>query len=161
MKGLRICLAVMMLWSLAAAAQTVEVKAKPITDDDVKLLRQDIQSVKDDVITKTMEFSPEEQKTFWPVYREYSAKQHEFADRRLKIITEYAQKLDKMDDATANSLTDRMLQLEDDYQALRRTYYPKFVQSIGAKRAAKFFQVDNRLSMMVNVQLASEVPLIP
>jgi len=38
---------------------------------------------------------------------------------------------------------------------------PRFEKALGAKRAAKFYQVDNRLSMMINLQLASMVPLIP
>jgi hypothetical protein len=32
---------------------------------------------------------------------------------------------------------------------------------LGAKRAAKFYQVDNRLSLIINLQLAAAVPLIP
>jgi len=44
---------------------------------------------------------------------------------------------------------------------LRQSYWPKFMKALGAKRAAKFYQVDNRLTMMVNIQLASEIPLIP
>jgi len=158
---LRFCLAALILCSMSAFAQTTEVHAKPLTDDDIKLLRQDVQSIKDDVITKTMEFTPAESTAFWPVYREYSREQHDIADRRLGLMTEYAQNLDKMDDAKANSMTERLFQIEDDTQALRKKYFSKFVTALGAKRAAKFYQVDNRLTMMTNVQLASEIPLIP
>jgi hypothetical protein len=35
------------------------------------------------------------------------------------------------------------------------------MKALGAKRAAKFYQVDNRLSLMVNLQLAAAIPLIP
>jgi len=158
---LRIGLAVLILCSMMAFSQTTNVHAKPLTDDDIKLLRQDVQSVKDEVITKTMQFSPAESKAFWPVYREYASEQHALADKRLGLITEYAQNLDKMDDATAKSLTMRFFQLEDDDLALRKKYFPKFAAALGAKRAAKFYQVDNRLTMMIDVQLASEIPLIP
>lgn len=161
MRALRICLAFMVVCSLSALAQTTEVSAKPLTDDDIKLLRQDLQSKKDDVITKTMQFTAAESNAFWPLYKEYSREQHALANRRLSLITEYAQNLDKMEDVKANSLTERLFQIEDDTQALRKKYFPKFVGAIGAKRAAKFFQVDNRLTMMTNVQLASEIPLIP
>jgi len=39
-------------------------------------------------------------------------------------------------------------------------YYPKFEKALGAKRTAKFYRVDKRLTMIVNFQLASEIPLI-
>jgi hypothetical protein len=35
------------------------------------------------------------------------------------------------------------------------------VKALGAKRAAKFYQVDNRLSLMIDVQLTDNIPLIP
>jgi hypothetical protein len=44
---------------------------------------------------------------------------------------------------------------------LRRDYWPKFEKALGGRRAAKFYQVDNRLSMMINLQLAAAIPLVP
>jgi Spy/CpxP family protein refolding chaperone len=152
--------AVIVLSSLVIP-QTVDVRAKPITDSDVQLLRQDVQAVKNQVITDTMSFNEKEAAEFWPVYKDYSAAQHSIADKRLALVTDYAQNLDKMDDSKARDLTTRMFAIEDETQTLRKTYFPRFEKALGAKRAAKFYQVDNRLTQMVNLQLASEVPLIP
>jgi hypothetical protein len=35
------------------------------------------------------------------------------------------------------------------------------MKALGAKRAAKFYQVDNRLGLIVNLQLTALIPLIP
>jgi hypothetical protein len=43
---------------------------------------------------------------------------------------------------------------------LRVEYYPKFKKAIGAKEAAKFLQVDNRLTLVVDLQIASAIPII-
>jgi signal transduction histidine kinase len=161
MRTHKLIVAILLLVSLSAVAQTSQVQAKPLTDDDIKLFRQDMQAAKDEVIKDTMKFSEQESTAFWPVYKQYAQEQHNIADRRLSIITDYAQKLDKMDDASANSLTQRLFQVEDEAQALRKKYFNRFESALGAKRAAKFYQVDNRLTMIVNIQLASEVPLIP
>jgi hypothetical protein len=161
MTSTRFLLAFVFFLAVSATAQTTQVKASPLTDNDIKLLRQDVQSEKDDVIKHTMEFTASESTSFWPVYREYSKEQSAIADKRLKLITEYAQNLDKMDDSTASSLTKRLFQIEAETLSLRQSYYPKFEKALGAKRAAKFYQVDNRLTMIVNFQLASEIPLIP
>lgn len=153
--------ALVILCSVSVLAQTTEVRAKPITDEDIKLLRQDLQSIKDDVITKTMDFTTAEKAAFWPVYQDYALEQHSIADRRLRLIMEYAQNVGNMSDAKAKELTERLFQIEDETQVLRKKYFPKFIGALGAKRAAKFYQVDNRLTLMTNVQLASEIPLIP
>lgn len=156
--ALTIVSASLLSWSFS---QTVDVRAKPITDTDIQLLRQDLQSSKNKVITDTMSLNEKEAAAFWPVYKEYAAAQHALADKRLSIITDYAQNLDKMDDATARSITDRMFALEDETQTLRKRYFSRFEKALGAKRAAKFYQVDNRLTQMVDIQLAAEIPLIP
>jgi hypothetical protein len=77
------------------------------------------------------------------------------------LITEYAKSLDNLTDAKAHAMTERLLTIQDETLALRKKYLPRFEKALGAKRAAKFYQVDNRLSMMINVQLASLVPLVP
>jgi hypothetical protein len=146
---------------LGIGSCTDEVHAKPLTDNDIKLLRQDVQSIKDDVIRHNMQMTAAESDAFWPIYREYSREQHAIADKRLGLITEYAQNLDKMDDATAKRMTERLFQIEDDTQLLRKKYFPEFVNALGGRGAAKFYQIDNRLTMMTNLQLASEIPLIP
>jgi hypothetical protein len=152
---------VMSVLCLMAPSQTANVHAKPITDADIQLLREDVQSVKEQIITDTMTFNDNESAAFWPVYKRYAEAQHSIAVKRLAVITDYAQNLDRMDDTKARSLTDRMFSIEDETQTLRKEYFPRFEKALGAKRAAKFYQVDNRLSQMINLQLASEVPLIP
>ncbi len=154
-------LLLLMMATLSLIAQTTQVQAKPLTDSDIKLLRENVQLIKDDVIKDTMQFTDAETASFWPVYNEYAQEQRGIAEKRLKLITDYAQNLDKMEDSKASSLTERLFQIEDETQALRKKYFAKFEKALGSKRAAKFYQVDNRLSMIVNIQLASEIPLIP
>ena len=142
-------------------AQSADVQAKPLTDTDIQLLRQDIQAQKNQIISDTMTFTEAEAAAFWPVYKEYAAVQHAIADKRLGLITEYARSYDKMDDATAGALTQRLFAIEDETQALRKEYFPRFAKALGPKRAAKFYQVDNRITLIINFQLAANVPLIP
>jgi len=144
-----------------AWAQTVEVTAKPLTDTDIQLLRSDLQAGKNDIIAHTMQFTDTESAAFWPVYRDYARYQHALADERLQLIKDYAQNLDSMNDDKAKDMVQRMINIEDKTLNLREDYWPKFMKAIGAKRAARFYQVDNRLTLMVNIQLASEIPLVP
>lgn len=161
MKTRGLVLALFLVSAFAANAQDVQITVKPLSDSDIQLIRQDIQDAKDDVIKNTMEFSQTEETAFWPVYKEYAAEQHKLAQKRFAIIMEYARTIDTMTDANASNLTQRMMQVEDEALALRKGYFPKFEAALGAKRAAKFYQVDNRLTMIQNVQIASQVPLLP
>jgi len=129
-----------------AFSQTAEVTAKPLTDADIQLLRSDLQADKNTIITHAMQFTEPESTAFWPVYRDYARDQQLVGDERLQLIKDYAQNYDSMDDAK--------------FVSVRQEYWTRFEKALGAKRAAKFFQVDSRLSLLVNLQLVSEIPLL-
>jgi hypothetical protein len=161
MKMLMAMLAACVLSITAVWAQTADVSAKPLTDTDIQLLRSDIQAQKEEIIAHTMQFTDPESTAFWPVYRDYSHDQQAIGTEKVELIKDYAKNYDTMDDAKAKDLTQRNMNTDAKWLNLRQEYWPKFVKALGAKRAAKFYQVDNRLTLMMNVQLASGIPLIP
>ena len=161
MRRLTLICAAAVLLSAAVSAQTVQVTAKPLTDTDIQLLRSDVQAGKNQIIADTMQFTGAESLAFWPVYRDSAHDQQEIGDDRVQLIKDYAQNFDSMDDAKARDMVQRMINIEDRTLNLREDYWPRFMKALGAKRAAKFYQVDNRLTLIVNLQLTAEIPLIP
>ncbi len=143
-----------------AVAQTAEVSAKPLTDADIQLLRSNLQADKNDIITRAMQFTDSESNAFWPIYRDYVRDQQSVGDERVQLIKDYAQNYDAMDDAKAKNMVQRQLNVDAKFVNLRQQYWPKFEKALGAKRAAKFFQVDSRLTLLTNLQLTSEIPLL-
>jgi hypothetical protein len=161
MRTLIVICAICTLLIPAALAQTTEVTAKPLTDSEIQLARSNVQADKNDIIAHTMQFTDAESKAFWPVYADYARDQQAIGNDRVQLIKDYAQNYDSIDDAKAKDMVQRMIAIDNKTGQLRESYWSKFEKAIGAKRAAKFYQVDNRLSMLVNLQLASEIPLIP
>lgn len=151
---------VCVLFVASVLAQTTEVTARPLTDSDIQLLRSDLQAKKNQIITDTMQFSDKESSAFWPVYRDYSRDQQAIGDDRVKLIKDYAANYDTLDDAKAQQLAQQSFDIDARTVKLRRDYWPKFQKALGGKRAAKFYQVDNRLSLMISLELSSEIPLI-
>jgi hypothetical protein len=144
----------------AVLAQTAEVSAKPLTDADIQLIRSDVQADKNQIITDTMAFNDLESAAFWPIYRDYARDQQVIGDDRWRLIKTYAEQYDSLDDAKAKELAQQMFDIDAKTVKLRQDYWPRFEKALGAKRAAKFYQVDNRLSLIINLKLTSEIPLI-
>jgi len=144
-----------------SSAQSAEVSATALTNTDIRLLRSDLQADKNKVIADTMQFTDAESSAFWPVYRDYVRDQQKICDERLEVIKDSAKNYDSMNDGKARDMVQRMINVEDETLTLREDYWPKFMKALGAKRAAKFYQIDNRITLMVNLQLASAIPLIP
>jgi len=159
-KVLRILCALCVVLIPSAFSQT-EVSAKPLTDTDIQLLRSNVQADKNQIIAHTMQFTESESTAFWPLYRDYSRDQNAIGDERVQLIKDYAQHFDAIDNAKADSMTQRLLTIDAKLVNLRQQYWPKFEKALSAKRAARFFQVDNRLTLLVNLQLISEIPLVP
>jgi hypothetical protein len=141
-------------------SQTEAGQKNSITDADIQLLRSDVQADKNEIIAHTMDFSDSESKVFWPLYRDYARDQQAIGDERVQLIRDYAEHFGSLDDGRAKDISQRLLGVEAKYVELRQQYWPKFEKALGAKLAAKFYQVDNRLSLLVNLKLASEIPLV-
>lgn len=154
--------AIMIVVSMVACGAVAQATSNAATgiDSDIALLRSDLQTQKTDVITHTMQFNDAEGKAFWPLYREYTNKQQIIGDQRVSVIKDYADHYDTIDDPTADELMGRLIKFDEARTKLRAEYYPKFRKAIGAKQAAKFFQVDNRLNLLVDLQIASAIPII-
>jgi hypothetical protein len=144
----------------SAMAQSVTVTAKPLTDSDIALLRHNVQADKMQIITKTMQFTDSEAAAFWPVYREYANEQQKLGEARYQLIKDYALNYGQMTDDKAAELIGKADDLDKQLLETRENYWPKFAKAISAKRAAKFYQVDKRLSMMIDLELSTEVPLL-
>ena len=110
-------------------------------------------------ITQKLQLSPDEAKQFWPVYDAYAQETTKLNDTRYVLIKQYAALYDTMTDAQANDLLKQALTLDASFVKLRQTWVPKFEQVITPKQAAIFFQLDRRVGLLIDLQLASAIPL--
>ena len=129
-------------------------------DDFIELLRQDLKTQKVAIITETMDFTEEESNAFWPVYREYDFEATKLADEDLAIIKDYAENFDKMTDAKAKELMDRAMKVDEKRLKLRKKYYKEFQKVLPVIKATRFMQVENQMTLLIDLQIASELPLV-
>jgi len=126
----------------------------------VELLRSDVRAQKVAFITELMEFSEADDKAFWPIYREYETELAKINDDRIKNIKEYADNVDKVTDELADRLIRAALSLEDRRNALQLDVYNKLKTALSAKTAARFIQVENQILLLLDLQIASSLPIV-
>ena len=142
----------------AATAQNSKVNAE--YDKDIELLRKDLRSDKKQLIASNITFTDAEATKFWPIYDQYTAEQTAVYDKRLALIKEYAANFEKLTNATAASLNQRSIAVDQELIALRAKYVPLVAKVLPGKRSALFFQLDKRIGLLIDLQLASEIPLV-
>ena len=140
----------------AAAAGSAEV----FTNQQFALLLKDIRSVKKQVIAANLTLTDSEATKFWPLYEQYSADFAKINDTRAALVKEYSEEYGTQTDEQADSLVRRWLDVDIAAAQLRQKYVPIFRKVLPGKKAATFFQLDRRISMMIDVQLTSQLPLV-
>jgi hypothetical protein len=143
-----------------AAAPSQGGESQAALDRDVSLLRQDLRSQKKQLIAANLTLTADEATKFWPVYDQYAAELAKIGDQKYALIKEYAQGFGSLTDDQALSLAKRSLALDESVSALRSKYLPIVNKVIPGKKAATFFQLDRRVGLLMDLQLASEIPLV-
>jgi hypothetical protein len=135
-------------------------KVRAEIEKAIEALRTDARAGKADILGKTMKLDSAQAAAFWPVYKQYEAEAEVLGDERLSIIRDLVEHFDTLDDAKAKALIDRQMALEEKKLALQTKYKDEMLKVLPAKTVARFFQVNSRLNTLVEVDVASEIPLV-
>lgn len=136
------------------AAQTDVAQADKVLES----VRADMRADKVAIVTEAMNLTPAEGEKFWPVYRQYEAEVVKLNDKRIAILKDYAAKYITMTDAEAKQAAERFFDWETSRTQLRKNYFTRFAKATSSLTAAKFFQIEHRIDLLVDLELASEVP---
>ena len=126
----------------------------------IKMLRAEVGQDRRDIVAAAMLLTPSEGKTFWPIYDQYRAEMHTLGDRRVRLITDFIAHRDTMSEEQAEKLTQEALAIEKARIAVKEDYLPKMSKVLSGRTVARFFQIDNKLDVVVDAQLAARIPLI-
>ena len=129
-------------------------------DSFFELLRSDLKTGKKEIITMVMDFTDSEASAFWPIYREYEFGLDELGDARLTLTKNYAENYENMTDEKATELINDAIKFQQDRLKLRKKYFKKFSKALSPIQAAKWIQLENQIHLLIDLQIASEMPLV-
>ncbi len=131
-----------------------------ISKEDADIIRAQFRKDKKDLVSEVMMLKGAKADAFWKVYYAYDAERKKLTDARIGILNDYAKQYSSLDDTKASSLINRTFDNDQAITALQRSYYPKFAAAVGAKDAAKYYQLDNYLQLTVRKFVQDNVPFI-
>jgi hypothetical protein len=131
-----------------------------IPEGYIALLRSDVQAKKVDIIRQNLTLTDEQSKTFWPLQRSYENELATLGDQRLNVIRDYAKNWDDLSDTTAKDLGTRLLEYQKNRVDLRKKYFDRISKAVSPTIAAKFFQVELQMEDLIDLEIASSVPLV-
>ena len=137
-----------------AGAHTVNV------EEAMKAFRSDLQASRADIIAKNVQLTAEQAAKFWPLFERYQKEQSAIIDSQLKGIQEYAEKYEKLDDATAVTLMKAHFERDAKMNALRQQWLGEFQKVLPGRLAVRVMQIDRRISLAQQIEIASQIPLV-
>ena len=135
--------------------------AAPVNvEEALKALRHDLQAGRTDIIAKNVSMTPEQAGKFWPVFDKYLKEQSAIMDAQLKGVQQYAEKFESLDDAGAVNLMKAHLDRDQQMVTLRAKWLTEFQKVLPAKLAVRVIQIDRRISLAHQMDLAAQIPLV-
>ncbi len=147
----------------AQAAQTAPgagAQPKAASDQDIQMLREDIRAKRKDLTAQNMTLTPDEATKFWPIYDQYIQETIKVGDARWALIKDYATNYNTLTDAQAQDFIKKSGAVDQQFTALRLKYVPIFEKVISPKKTALWYQIDRRLDLLINLQLAASIPVV-
>ena len=141
-------------------ASAASARSQQASEQDIQLLRQDIRSKKKQLIAANLDLTDVEATKFWPVYDQFAADLIKINDQKYALLKQYAEGWGTITDAQALDYIQRSLTIDEQIAQLRIKYVPIVNKVLPGKKTATFFQLERRITMMIDIQLASQIPLV-
>ena len=130
---------------------------RAVSASDLEGLRKELRATRKEMVAQNLRLTPEEATRFWPVYDQYQADLTKIKDDQYALIADYANTYGHYDDKSAMAFIARWVDLDVRTTSLRERYVPLVGKVLPGLKAATFFQIDRRVSMNIDLRMASNL----
>lgn len=128
----------------------------------VSQARSLLQAGRKEILQDEIRFTEEEAADFWPLYERYQATLQTVRDRYAEMLVDYinSYRAGTVTEARASRLVDDYLDIEADILDIKKRFVGDFREILPARKAARFYQLENKMEVDMQYQLSMIVPLI-
>jgi hypothetical protein len=152
MKKITLLFSAFLLMSVYSFAQ--------VQEGDIKFFQQLFGMEKVALVKEYMDLTPQQDSVFWKDYNAYESDRLELGKRRIKLIDNYARNYSTLDDAKATEMINEANAIDVEFKKLQKAYYKKMTKTIGAMKAAQFYQFESYLNNAINITIQENIPFV-
>jgi hypothetical protein len=153
---MKTCIAAMLLVACASPAAWAQFE----DDRAVELTRAAIQNERQAILTANLALAEEQAAAFWPLHDAYRADLEGAIDTRVDLLKKYFASYETMTDAEAKDLFFEYVAWDQRVLDIRKKHAKRMMKALPARLVAKFFQIENKMDVIVEYEMASEIPLL-
>jgi hypothetical protein len=141
------------LFAPAAMAADAEILS------DLAELRAQLLEDRRGVVTAFLDLSDREGEAFWPVYEAYQVEVDAFRRQCMNMVLDFLDKRGGYERAESIELMRTWLDMKQAWVELERTWLGEFLSVLPARKALRYYQIENKIDALINAELAAFVPL--
>jgi polyhydroxyalkanoate synthesis regulator phasin len=141
-------------------SQVFSVSAQEKPADNMQIVLEKIRADKKLLVAENMQLTEAEAKAFWPVYDQYQDELFLLRSRTAKLIKDYVDAYEKMNNDKAKKLLDELMTIEALGPKLRQAYLPKFRKVLPEIKVVRYYQIENKINAALMYELAAKIPLM-
>ena len=146
----------------AGHARAQEADADPDAQlrTELELGRAEIQAHRQAIVANALKLSEQESEKFWPLYREFQAELGKVKDRMAGLIVEFTEAYPNQSGDEAEGQIEEVLKIQAAQLKIKQSYLPRFKKILPLIKVARYYQLENKLDAVINLELARTIPLI-
>ena len=147
---------------LAGASIAQESSLSSTEEAELQQTRALLKGAREDILHEEMRFTEEEAAAFWPVYERYQASLQSVRDRFAEVLVRYtrAYRAGTVTEQHANEFVEDYLDIQGEILVIKKDYLDDFRDALAARKAARFYQLDNKIETELEYQLSLIIPLV-
>lgn len=131
---------------------------------DLKNAVKSLEVIEDEhrsLIKGHLKMSRDESSKFWPIYDRYAKERQHLIQSKIDYAKILSEELENINDEIAMDIIKSFIATDRYRIAMWEKYLPEFVAAMGAKKTARFYQMERRIRIFVDAELSKTFPLIP
>ncbi len=121
---------------------------------------QDLYREKRQLVSETLGLTGIEAERFWPVYEAFQDELKLLSLKTQKLIEEFGNRYDDMDDAEATKFMQDRIELADARHQLGRRYLSSFKALLPPIKLARYYHIETKITAFIDAGIEEELPLI-
>jgi hypothetical protein len=127
---------------------------------DVEIYKNDIAKQAKSLVKEHLDLTADQAEIFWPLYDKYEVKYSVALNEELKVLEDYLMNYYMLSDEKAEELMNKSIKLKNKKLNLQKEYIETMSKELPVKLVGKFFQIHNRIDLMISQQRSEKIPLV-
>ena len=131
-----------------------------VSRGDIQIVQKYFGVEKAALLKQYMAFTPKQDSAFWPVYNKYENERLALGSQRIALIDAYLKNVKDITEAQATEMVDKGVALEIKFKSLQKKYFSEMAKKIGPVKAAQFYQFENYINNVINLNIQENIPFV-